>query len=73
MFTVFTRTWWKENADWPDGLEPEAGPRTTIGYAKTEDEARTIAQDYNKNNKPGRLSRKAEFTNDIKNRKKKRN
>jgi hypothetical protein len=61
-YTVFTRTWWKNNPSWPNGLEPCAGRRTTIGHAETSEAARRIAKDYNDSHNPGRLSRKAEYT-----------
>ena len=61
-YTVFTRTWWKNNPSWPNGLEPSAGRRTTIAKADSEEEARNICQRYNASHKPGRLSRKAEYT-----------
>lgn len=64
-FRIFTRTWWKENPEWPDGLEPEIGPQTTIGYASTAREARQMCAEWNAKHKPGRLSRKAEFSEDI--------
>ena len=60
-YYVFTRTWWRENPAWPDGLEPSAGPRHTIARHCTYDEARRTAKRYNDTHKPGRLSRKAEF------------
>lgn len=60
-YKVFTRTWWKENIDWTNGLEPHAGRKTTLGIYNTDIEAHKRCQDYNDNNNPGRLSRKAEF------------
>jgi hypothetical protein len=61
-FTVFHRTWWRENPEWPDGLEPHAGKRTIIARnIETESEAREICRKWNATHKPGRLSRKAEF------------
>ena len=60
-YYVFTRTWWRENPGWPDGLEPCAGPRYTIARYCTEAEARRIAKKYNNTHKPGRLSRMAEY------------
>ena len=60
-YAIFTRTWWRENPSWPNGLEPEAGERTYIDTAETEDEARDICQDWNAAHDPGRLSLKAEF------------
>ncbi len=61
-YRVFTRTWWRNNPSWPNGLEPCPGRQTTIAKGCTHDEARNIAQTWNKNHNPGRLSRKAEFT-----------
>ena len=67
-FTVFTRTWWRENPDWPDGLEPCMGRKTTIGRCQTIEDAREMCRQYNETtgqtpaNK--RLSRKAEFMED---------
>jgi len=61
QYHIFTRTWWKNNKDWPNGLEPGAGRKTTLNYANTQKEARAICQAYNSTHKPGRLSRKAEF------------
>ena len=64
MFKVFTRNWWKHNPSWPQGLEPDGGARkTTIAKnVRTEEEARAICQRWNASHKPGRLSRKAEYT-----------
>ena len=61
QFHIFTRNWWKNNPSWPNGLEPHAGRKTTLGYADTQDEARAMCKEYNSTNKPGRLSKKAEF------------
>ena len=61
-YTIFTRTWWRNNPKWPEGLEPHAGRRTTIAKARTESEARGICKVWNDAHKPGRLSRKAEYT-----------
>ena len=58
---VFTRTFWKENADWPNGLEPAMGRKTYIARNVPEEEARAICKDWNATHKPGRLSRKAEY------------
>ena len=60
-FRIFTRTWWRENPGWPNGLEPCAGKQRTIGRADTEEEARTICREYNDTHDPGRLSKKAEY------------
>ena len=62
-YRVFVRNWWKENPSWPNGLEPDptANKHTLNSRVETEEEAREIAQEYNRTHKPGRLSRKAEF------------
>ena len=61
-YRVFTRTWWRENPAWPNGLEPGAGRKHTLAKrVATEEEARAIAQQYNSTHTPGRLSRKAEY------------
>jgi hypothetical protein len=60
-YTVFTRTWWKHNPSWPNGLEPGVGKKTRIARNVSEAEARQICQQYNATHKPGRLSRKAEY------------
>lgn len=63
MYTVFVRNWWKDNKNWPNGLEPDPTARKYIIYRNVdnEDKAREIAQEWNRTHKPGRLSRKAEF------------
>ena len=60
-YRVFTRTWWRSNPAWPNGLEPGAGRKTSIARHCTEQEARDIARTWNANHAPGRLSRKAEY------------
>ena len=61
-FKIFVRNWWRHNSEYPNGLEPDAtGRKHTIGHTDTEEEAREIAQEYNRTHKPGRFSRKAEF------------
>lgn len=60
-FRVFTRTWWRNNPEWPNGLEPHAGRKYTLGLCNTEAEARDMCAEYAKTHKPGRLSRKAEY------------
>lgn len=62
MYSVFVRNWWRENPDWPNGREPCAGPKRYLARdIKTIEEARALAQEYNRKHKPGKLSRKAEF------------
>lgn len=60
-YRIFTRTWWRNNPTWPNGLEPHPGRKTTLGYASTETEAREMCRQYNDTHNPGRLSRKAEY------------
>jgi len=62
-YIVFVRNWWKNNPSWPNGLEPDAGARKTkIGMVATEEEAQKMCKEYGIKHKPGRLSRKAEYT-----------
>lgn len=60
-YRCFTRTWWKENPNWPNGLEPKAGPKTYFYGEHTEEEARKICREYNREVDPGRLKLKMEF------------
>ncbi len=60
-YRVFTRTWWRSNPAWPNGLEPCVGRKHTIGFCNTEMEARAYCKAWNDTHKPGRLSRKAEY------------
>ena len=60
-YRAFTRTWWRHNPVWPDGLEPGAGRKTTLGHRLTEAKARQVCRQYNDSHRPGRLSRKAEY------------
>lgn len=61
-YRVFTRTWWRENPAWPNGLEPCAGRKTTLAKRlATAEDALEITVQYNSTHPPGRLSRKAEY------------
>ena len=60
-YRVFHRTWWKENKDWPNGLEPDAGTKHHIIEVETIEEAKKECREYNRTHSPGRLSDKAEF------------
>jgi len=61
-YKIFTRTWWKNNPSWPNGLEPGAGRRHTLHKRiETEEESRRICKQWNATHEPGRLSRKAEY------------
>ena len=61
MYRIFTRTWWKSNKSWPNGLEPHMGRKTTIAHVDTYAAAADFCRVYNVNHAPGRLGRKAEF------------
>ncbi len=60
-YNVFVRTWWINNPEWPNGLEPGAGKRRYIRRHVTEADARAICKQYNDTHEPGRLSKKAEY------------
>lgn len=61
MYRTFTRTWWRNNPKWPNGLEPHAGRKTYYATYNTAQEARDVCEVWNRQNPPGRLSRKMEF------------
>lgn len=59
-FNVFTRTWWRDNPDWPGGREPHPGKRRYLARGVSIERARELCLAWNGAHK-GRLSRKAEF------------
>lgn len=61
LYYVFTRTWWRNNPAYPNGLEPSAGKRRVLRKYLTRGEALRFCAEWNANNKPGRFSRKCEF------------
>jgi hypothetical protein len=61
-YKTFTRTWWRNNPAWPNGLEPCAGRRYTHATRLSEQEAQEMCKRWNATHKPGRLSRKMEYT-----------
>ena len=62
MYKVFTRTWWKENSEYPKGLEPHLGRKHTLNaFVATETEARAICKKWNSTHKTGRYSKMAEY------------
>lgn len=64
-YSVFVRNWWKKNPNRPGGKEPGPGRKSYLARKlDTEEEARTMAQEYNRTHEPGWLSRKAEFEKD---------
>jgi len=58
--SVFVRKWWRKDASGFKVPYPGA-PRRYIAHNCTEEEARTIAQEYNATHSPGWASRKAEY------------
>jgi hypothetical protein len=64
MYTIFTRTWWRINHNYPNKLEPKAGRKTYIKEVNTIEEAREFCIENNKNRPSSwlKLSRKYEFT-----------
>jgi len=61
-YTVFHRTWWKENARWSGGREPQIGDKHILATGLTYAEAREHCEEWNAEHDPGPLSDKAEFT-----------
>ena len=62
MFQIYVSNWWKENPDWPNGLEPDGTDKRKLMKGSTEAQAQAVCADYNSTHAPGRLSRKAEYT-----------
>ena len=60
-YRIFNRHWWRENPDWPNGLEPDAGPKRTICYVDTIEQARETCRRFNAESDPGRYGMKCEF------------
>lgn len=59
MYRTFTRNWYVEEGG---KLIPKMGKKTYTGNVwDTEAEARKECTEYNRSNKPGRLSNKMEF------------
>ena len=70
IYDCFQRTWWWENSDWPNGLEPHAGRKNFFfknTHCKetqsflTEQEAIDFCTGWNDTHDAGRYSLKAEF------------
>ena len=68
-YRIFSRSWWKRNPNYPNGLEPRIGRKNHICFATTEDEARIICKkwndDYMEKHRYNRYSVKAEFEKNI--------
>lgn len=56
MYQCFVRNWYL-----PNGEPDYQAHKTMHDTFPTEEEARAWCQEYNRNNKPGKLSRKAEY------------
>lgn len=62
MYSVFVRSWWRDNPSWPNGLEPHVGEKKYIErFLESEEEAQEICQSYNEMHDAGRYSIKAEY------------
>ena len=62
QYRVFTRSWWIENPEYPNGLEPCAGPkRYKRAVFDNEHDAREYAKAWNNAHDAGRYSVKMEF------------
>lgn len=64
-YQVFVRTWWAKDPTNPNKLVPQIGRKSHISYVNSIEEAREWCKTWNNTNKPGRYSRKAEFTSDF--------
>lgn len=65
MIRVFVRNWWKWETNSLGMKKKVPNPtarKTTLCHVNTVEEARKICEEWNRNNNPGPLSRKAEFT-----------
>jgi hypothetical protein len=60
-YWTFIRSWWRENPDWPNGLEPCAGDKEYINGHDSEYAAREECREYARTHEPGRLSVKMEY------------
>jgi len=60
-YNVFTRTWWRNNPAYPNGLEPSPGRKRYLARGISYERARQLCHEYNSTHKPSPLSRKAEF------------
>ena len=64
MYRVFTRTWWKNDPEFPNRLRPYIGPKYYLEECKTEEEAKALCNAYscyNCSHNAGRLSRTVEY------------
>ena len=60
MYEVFIRNWWRKDSKGNLIPDPTAD-KELLNYCDTEDEARSLCKEYNSENEPGELSRKAEY------------
>ena len=59
MYRVFYRTWWAYDDN--GRRYPSAGKKTLIATVSCEADARAKCREWNEDNDPGPLSRKAEY------------
>lgn len=63
IYTVFVRNWYRMEGG---KLVPNPGARRTVlDTGRTREEAQSMCAEYNRTHKPGKLSRKAEFTSNF--------
>jgi len=61
MYKVFIRNWWQYDRN--GNIVPDSSARKyTLDYVSSEEQARKLCAEYNTTHKPGKLSRKAEYT-----------
>ncbi|MCK5021526.1 MAG: hypothetical protein KAS32_31235 [Candidatus Peribacteraceae bacterium] len=59
-YQVFIRNWWRLN-DKGERIPDPGAEKSFLDFAETEREARAKCKEYNEENDPGELSRKAEY------------
>ena len=60
-YRIFKRHWWRENPDWPSGLELYPGRKYTICYVSSEDKARELCRRFNDERGDNRYGIKYEY------------
>jgi hypothetical protein len=61
-FRVYVCNWWRVEETTGHKVPDPGARKTTIDKVATEEEARARCKEYNDTHTPGRLSRKAEYT-----------
>lgn len=65
QYQLFIRNWWRKDPSAPGGITPGPGRKTIVGYVDDEEAARARCKEYNDTHKPGKLSRKMEYTSNF--------